>query len=162
MLELCRDGFPLSQDLIRLSSPPSVFADSYRYMHAYGALYRCQLGESTTNHVTFDSGIVRRLSEHETSGIDIGILKEILMVDYGALTPVVMKVSWIKHQMRGAAPSNATLTDSGWPSSTAGIHYFSRIHLCFLNTSHRYFPWMMLVIAASKLSYPTSHEANGK
>ena len=99
--ELRRDGFPLSEDLVRLSSPPSEFADSYRYMHAYGALYRCQVGESSTNHVTFDSGIARRLSEQQTSGIDVGVLRELLMVEYGALKPVVMKVSWIKHREEG-------------------------------------------------------------
>ena len=101
VMDLRRDGFPLPPDLVRLSYPPADHADSFKYMHAYGALYRCQPGDTLPNHVTFDAGIARMLSEQETEGIDVGVLKDILMVDYGLLKPVVLKVSWVKHRDEG-------------------------------------------------------------
>ena len=33
--------------------------------------------------------------------IDVGILKQVVMVDYGDLKPVLMKVSWVKHTRQG-------------------------------------------------------------
>ena len=62
-------------------------------MYTYGALYRRQPSDNLPNHVTFDAGFARQLSEQETDGTDIGILKDILMIDYGPLKTVVMQVS---------------------------------------------------------------------
>ena len=70
-------------------------------MHAYGSLFRCQAGDTLPSHVTFDAGIARKLSEQELGSVDIGILKDILMVDYGAFKPVVMKVAWVKQRDQG-------------------------------------------------------------
>ena len=51
-------------------------------------------------HATFDFGIALRSDEGENS-IDVGILKQIVMMDYGELKPVLMKVSWVKHTNQG-------------------------------------------------------------
>ena len=64
-------------------------------------LYRCLTRDTLPSHVTFDAGIARKLSKHDDEGVDIGILKDILMVDYGALKLVVMRVSWVKHGNEG-------------------------------------------------------------
>ena len=72
-------------------------------MHTYGALYRCQASDYLPNHVSFDAGITRKLSEQDPTGVDIGVLKDILMVDYGPLKSVVMKVSWVKHRNEGSS-----------------------------------------------------------
>jgi hypothetical protein len=69
-------------------------------MWAYGAHYRSD-SEDSVFHVTYDSGIVNMESETVPNSINGGVLKDILMVSFGALTTVVMKVSWIKHSVSG-------------------------------------------------------------
>lgn len=98
---LRNEKFPVCRDLVRLSSPPSNIATSWNYMYAYGALYRCVGGVSDVPaHVTFDCGIARMISDTD-GGIDVGILRQILMVDYTVLKPVLMKASWVSHVVEG-------------------------------------------------------------
>ena len=52
-----------------------------------------------------------RSSERKGS-IDIGILEKIIMVEYGELKPVMMKVSWMKHVCQGQLTIKKTAMDS--------------------------------------------------
>jgi hypothetical protein len=88
--------FPIPEDIVQLSSPPSKIAIAYRKMWAYGAYYRCS-EEECVGHGTYDSGIAVDESEIARNGIDVGILTNILMVSFGTLSTIVMKVSWIKN-----------------------------------------------------------------
>ena len=50
--------------------------------------------------MTYDYGVARIRDETE-DGIDTGTLKQIIMVDYGLLKPVLMNVSWVKQVVDG-------------------------------------------------------------
>jgi hypothetical protein len=92
--------FPIPEDIVRLSSPPSKIAIAYRKMWAYGAYYRC-FEEECVGHRTYDSGVAVDESEITGNDIDVGILTNILMVSFGTLSTVIMKVSWIKNIDQG-------------------------------------------------------------
>jgi hypothetical protein len=69
-------------------------------MWAYGAHYRAD-NKDFALHVTYNLGIANIQSETVPNSIDVGVLKDIMMVSFGTLTTVVMKVSWIKHNVHG-------------------------------------------------------------
>lgn len=64
-------------------------------MWAYGCHYRCCTDESGPSHVSYDCGIVAITRESVTTTIDVGILKNIILVSYGTLKCVVMEGQWI-------------------------------------------------------------------
>lgn len=93
-------GFPIPEDIVRLSCLPSKVVASYRTMRAYGAHYRCDDEESIT-HATYNSGIAVMESGDLEQAINVGILRQIFLVYFGSLTVVVLKVSWIKQTDQG-------------------------------------------------------------
>ena len=90
---LRQEQFPLSNELLELHCPPSSVALSFKAMWAYGCYFRCQTCYST-NYVSFDSGIAAITPDSST--IDVGILKDILLLTYGKINCVVMRGEWMK------------------------------------------------------------------
>lgn len=86
--------FPIPQELLWISCPPSDQALAYRHMWAYGCHYRCD-DESGPTHVTYDSGVASLSSSNSNTVMDVGVLKSILLVTYGGANFCVMKCSWI-------------------------------------------------------------------
>ena len=90
---LRREQFPLADELIELHCPPSNLVMSYRRMWAFGCHYRC-LDCGTNPYVSVDHGIAAITEDAST--LDVGILKDILLVTYGKLSCVVMRGTWMK------------------------------------------------------------------
>ena len=66
-------------------------------MYARGGLFRYDSNEGgPTSHTTFDCGVALKNSECGHN-INVGILKQIVMVDYGKLKPLFMKALRVKH-----------------------------------------------------------------
>ena len=97
---LRREGFPISSELIELHCTPSDVALSYKAMWSHGCHYRSSSGIQDQN-VTFDSGIASVTEDAST--LDVGILKDILLISYGKLNCVVMQGDWIKSSDQGRA-----------------------------------------------------------
>jgi hypothetical protein len=72
-------------------------------MWAYGAHYRCDSETEGPSHVIFDSGIAHITDETLASNIDVGILRSIVMVNFGSMSTVVMEGSWIAAWHEGRA-----------------------------------------------------------
>ena len=95
-------------ELYSLSVGPSKRACSFKSMTSFGSHYRVDLEEADTQHITFDSGVAelgsRRGGPNTADNcavvdlIRVGILKDILVVNYGKFPIVLMAVSWLaKH-----------------------------------------------------------------
>ena len=69
-------------------------------MWAYGAHFTCS-SENRPCTVSFDSRIAAIPPSATCTEIDVGILKNIILVSYGAVNPVVMEGSWIKTRDQG-------------------------------------------------------------
>lgn len=93
-------GFPIPEDVAKLSAPPSKVVTSYKKLWAYAVHYRCDSNESAS-YATYDCGVSLLESEVVTDSIDVGILEDIYMVSFGSLNVVVMKISWLKHVDQG-------------------------------------------------------------
>ena len=98
--ELKEDGFPVPAQLESLHCPPSEFAKSFNAMWAYGCHFVCSPETGPTN-VAFDSGIAAIPPSPTCTEIDVGILKNIVMVTYVGLNCVLMEASWIKSSDQG-------------------------------------------------------------
>lgn len=59
--------------------------------------------ESGNSYVTFDCGIAAIPPEPGASSIDVGILRDIILVSYGDLNCVLLEGSWIKSRDQGRA-----------------------------------------------------------
>ena len=94
------EGFPVCSELAELRCTPSHIALSFQSMWAFGGHYRCN-PESRDSHVTFDSGLASVAADNST--VDVGILKDILLISYGKLNCVVMQGEWIKSNDQGRA-----------------------------------------------------------
>ena len=95
------EGFSLPRNLVQLSYPPSTFATSWWSMYVREVLFRCSQSEGgPVSHTTFDYGVTLKNSE-SGNNIDVKILKQILMVDYGKLKPVFMEALWVKRVSQG-------------------------------------------------------------
>lgn len=97
---LRNEGFPVSAELIELHCPPSHIALSFKAMWAFGCHYRCN-PESEESFVSFDSGVAS--VSPDASTIDVGIVKEILLITYGKVNCVVLQADWIKSTEQGRA-----------------------------------------------------------
>lgn len=93
-------GYPIPEDIVRLSCLSSKVVASYRRMRAYGAHFRCD-NEQSVAHVTFDSGVVVMDHKGMEDSIQVGILRHIYLVYFGSLTVMVMKMSWMKQTDQG-------------------------------------------------------------
>lgn len=92
--------FPVSAELESLHCPPSRHACSFSAMWAYGAHFECN-SETGTSRVAFDSGIAAIPPSATCTEIDVGILKNIILVTYGGVNCVVMEGSRIKSRDQG-------------------------------------------------------------
>ena len=71
-------------------------------MWAFGA-HLVTNEETGPGYVTFDSGIAAVSTDQASSPIDIGILRDIILVCYGDLSCVLLEGSWIKPRDQGRA-----------------------------------------------------------
>ena len=66
-------------------------------MYVHGAFFCCHAyPRNLLLHTTFDCSVALKSNKREDS-IDVGVLKQILMVNHSELKLVLMKASWIKH-----------------------------------------------------------------
>ena len=95
------EGFPeIPRELLKLRCPPSDVALSFNSIWAYGCHFRCNPKQGLA-YVTFDCRIT--FTSEDSTTLDVGILKKILLVTYGNLKCIVMKVDWIKPRDKGRA-----------------------------------------------------------
>ena len=99
---LKEEGFPISSELECLSCMPSEHVTSYDAMWAFGA-HLVTSQETGTDYVTFDSGIAAIPPDQDSSSIDVGILRDIILVCYGEISCVLLEGSWIKSRDQGRA-----------------------------------------------------------
>ena len=92
--------FPISAELEAMHCPPSQYALAFNAMWAYGCHFSCN-NETGPTSVAFDSGIAAIPPSALCTEIDVGILRNILLVTYGAVTCVLMEGSWIKTRDQG-------------------------------------------------------------
>ena len=97
---LREEGFPVSSELESLHCMPSEYVTSYQAMWAYGAHY-VVTNEQGPGYVSFDSGIAAIPPDSDTDHIDVGILRDILLISYGEINCVVLEGSWIKSTDEG-------------------------------------------------------------
>lgn len=98
--ELKEEGFPVSTELECLSCMPSEHVMSYKAMWAYGAHF-VSSKETSAGYVTFDSGIAFIPPDDSASSIDVGIIRDIILVNYGDVSCVLLEGSWIKSRDQG-------------------------------------------------------------
>ena len=94
------DGFPVSRELDCLHCAPSEHAWTFNAMWAFGCHYVCN-SETGNSTVAFDSGIAAIPPSPNCTEIDVGILKNIILVTYHGINCVVMEGSWIKTHDQG-------------------------------------------------------------
>lgn len=102
-------GLDIDEDLVRIAQPPSRLALRFSRMWAYGNHFRTDNEQHCRRHSTYDSAICTIFTE-TVGGSDgelgvaeatlkyVGILKDILMVSFGALKVTLMRASWIPMQ----------------------------------------------------------------
>ena len=98
-------GVHAGGQLLALSSPPSQRACSFRSMSSFGSHFRVELEEGPVHHVSFDSGVAELMpcaaaydNPHNGNAVGllrVGILKDILVLNYGNVNIVLMVVSWV-------------------------------------------------------------------
>ena len=95
-------------DLMALSMPPSKKGCAFGSMTSFGSHYRVDMEEGGPRHVTYDSGVAELAVRAQTPCSSrnavqvelarVGVLKNILVLNYGDLNIVLMVVSWVaKH-----------------------------------------------------------------
>lgn len=95
-------------ELMALSLPPSKRVCAFSGMMSFGSHYRADKEEGVARHVTYDSGVAELESTMSTQSasdnvsqvqlVRVGVLKNILVLNYGNLRIVLMVVSWVaKH-----------------------------------------------------------------
>lgn len=80
-------------------------ACSFKSMTSYGSHYRVDVEEAAMEHVTFDARVAELRADVVAANVAqcgaamqivrVGILKEILVLNYGHLIIVLMVVSWV-------------------------------------------------------------------
>lgn len=94
-----------SKELRALASGPSRQTYPFRSMTSFGSHYRMELEEDGMHHATFDSGIgvldaCRRGEDSSDNCVSVelkkvGVLKDIVALNYGHMSIVLMVVSWV-------------------------------------------------------------------
>jgi hypothetical protein len=93
----------IDEDLVRIAQAPSPLALRFSRMWAYGNHYRTDNEQYSRRHSTYDSAICTIFTEtvegdsgpSEATLQYVGILKDILVVSFGALKVTLMRASWI-------------------------------------------------------------------
>ena len=104
-------GEEVTEDLATMSRLPSPYVRHHNSMRAYGYHFRAD-DERGRAHVSFDAGVAAiitqtcRSSRADMNPVEaelqyIGVINDIVMVDYGHLKFNVFKCSWIKPQLEG-------------------------------------------------------------
>lgn len=105
-------GAAYDANIRHLCKPPGFVARSFWSMWAYGNHYRVVETGVVDYHVTFDSGVAQIFAEESTGrGVDgnpvmnqlqyVGVVREILQLQYGAVTPVVFICEWVRASLTG-------------------------------------------------------------
>ncbi|KAG0614412.1 hypothetical protein M758_6G174600 [Ceratodon purpureus] len=127
---MSRAGLSPSADLITMSRLPSPILKHHSSMWAYGYHFRAE-EEDGASFVSFDGGVAAIItqtcvsSRADQNPVDaellyVGIIKDILEVDYGHIKRNVLKCSWIKPHLRGE-PTIRRDADGFW-----SVKYASR------------------------------------
>ena len=103
----------IDEDLVRISQPPSRLALRFSRMWAYGNHYRTDNEQFRRRHSTYDSAICTIFTETVEGGSGlaeatlqyVGILKDILVVSFGALKVTLMRASWIPMHNADESPN---------------------------------------------------------
>ena len=98
-------------ELLRLSTLPSMNAQTYQQMWAYGNHYRVENDGEQLGFVTQDYGIasIFGAEEGKSAGLSmVGVLREIIVVRYSAQRRVVFRGSWIRND---PGPRSSTKLD---------------------------------------------------
>lgn len=109
--EMCRVGENPSEDLITMSRLPSPVVRHHPSMWAYGYHFRSE-DVNGGAYVSFDAGVAAiinqtcrssRADRHpvEAELLYVGVVEDILRVDYGHLHINVLKCSWVKPHLEG-------------------------------------------------------------
>lgn len=111
MQSLIDQGQTPDVSLVTLSQLPNPVVSHYNSMYAYGNHFRVD-DEARRGHVSFDSGVaciaiqMCRSSRADRDPVEaalkyVGIVKDILQVEYGHIKYVTLKCSWIKPDVEG-------------------------------------------------------------
>ena len=98
-------------ELLRLSALPSRDAETYQQMWAYGNHFRVANEANNVGFVTQDYGItsIFGAEEGQNAGVSmVGVLQEIIVVQYSAQRRVVFRGSWIRND---PGPRSSTKLD---------------------------------------------------
>ena len=106
-----RDGLNPDLSLVTMSRLPSRTNHHHTSMSAYGYHFRTD-DEHGKSHVSFDSGVAAIITQTclssradrnpvEASLQYVGIIKDIVLVDYGIHKFTALKFSWIKPNLHG-------------------------------------------------------------
>ena len=113
-----------SISLVTMSRPPFPTVKHYSSMWAHGYHFRVD-DEDGRDHISFDAGVAAiftqecRSSRADRHSVEaalnyVGIIKDIVVVDYGIHQYKVLKCSWIPPNLEGAPTIRAgTFMDSG-------------------------------------------------
>ena len=110
--EMVTGGENPSLSLVTLSRGPSPVIKHHPSMWAYGFHFRTD-AEDGARHVSFDSGVAAIITQEcRSSRADrhpveaalnyLGVINDILHVDYGMHQFVLLKCSWIRPDLEGA------------------------------------------------------------
>ena len=105
------DGENPSADLVAMSRLPSPYVKHHNSMWAYGYHFRTD-SENGRQNISFDAGVAAiitqtcRSSTADMNPVEadlqyVGIIKDIVHVDYGHLDFKVLRCSWIKPDLAG-------------------------------------------------------------
>ena len=112
MADMTSDGEQVSHDLRCISQMPDIRATEYPAMYAYGSHYRCLDELFGSTYISFDSGVACtmtqacRASASDRNPVEaplkyVGVLRNIIKVEYASVKINVMKCQWIKPNLRG-------------------------------------------------------------
>ena len=111
MRGMSREGENPSPDLITMSRLPSPIVRHHPSMWSFGYHFRAE-SDTDGSYASFDAGVAAivnqtcrssRADQHpvEAELLYVGIINDILEVDYGHIKPCVLKCSWIKPHLEG-------------------------------------------------------------
>lgn len=106
-----REGVQISDELRSMSRLPYPTVEHYNSMYAYGYHFRTD-AEQGRSSVSYDSGVAAiitqecRSSRADRNPVEaalqyVGIITDILKVNYGALKYNVLRCSWIRPDLEG-------------------------------------------------------------
>ena len=89
-----QEGQDMTKEEIQLSQPPSIWAYSFSGMWAYGTHLRVE--ERDTRNANCDCIVSVEFHHNTEKNLYVGFIQEIIQVDYGETSPILLKCKWIK------------------------------------------------------------------